>query len=160
MRASTLGILAFVALTLSACASAPPTIVTPQGRMYWSANEAANGVQRVQAVAITLDSVGVIPDAPVRLAVQAISEGVDVLEAAPDGWKAIVSTLLAKVATILQATDHPQIAQAVGLATAIINARDLPPANVDDATMRLVFASTLAHIRADGRAWLQAHPGM
>lgn len=151
-------ILLVLALSLAGCRHVP-TSLSPAGQIVWKANEAGNGVQTLQVIAIGLNSVDVLSDANTKIAVSGSQDFADVIEKVPEGVKAAVNALLERLAARMDAAGHAKLSMPILLLEAYLNARDLPPTDLPtDDQMRAVFASTLAHIRADGQRWLATHP--
>lgn len=81
-----------LALILSACASAPPTIKTTAGKRAYTANEVALRVVEFQRVVIDSSDKQLIPVPVAREIVQWCQTVFTALEAAPQGWQAMVKS--------------------------------------------------------------------
>ncbi len=83
-----LAILVFAAALVSGCASAPPTVITPQGRAAYAADAVVIRVNELQAAAIQANATGGLTTATTAQIVQWTVQADTVLKAAKDGWKA------------------------------------------------------------------------
>lgn len=92
-----------LALTISACASAPPNL-TPAAQRAYYANEVVVAIGTLQHAAIELNKVQVgtpphalLSDADTRVVVEAVTDALTAIRAVPDGWKATASVTLDRI---------------------------------------------------------------
>ncbi len=88
-----LAILVFAAALVSGCASAPPTVITPQGKAAYIADAVVIRVNELQAAAIQANATGGLSTATTAQIVQWTVQADTVLKSAQAGWqKALVQS--------------------------------------------------------------------
>jgi hypothetical protein len=83
-------VLLVVGLVVTTACQRPATIVTPEGKIAYSADMVAVRVNRLQAVAIEAEKTGGLPTATTRIVVEYAVSANKTLQATPAGWQATV----------------------------------------------------------------------
>lgn len=88
----TIAVYILLAVWVTACRP-PITIVTPEGRKAYTANEIVIRVNRLMDTAIQADATGNLPVATARVLIRFCVRADEVLQRVPNGWGATVWTL-------------------------------------------------------------------
>jgi hypothetical protein len=114
LQTSTLVVGVILAVFLTAC-HAPITIITPQGKIAYTANEVLKRVQELQRATISAEATGGLPTPAARVLVTFCVETAKVVGALPDGWGATVAVMWgdAKKQLPLRYLENPAILSAV-----------------------------------------------
>lgn len=110
-----------VALAGSAC-TPPPTIVTPQGKVAYTADQVAVRVNELQNAAIQANTQGGLDIATTRLIVKFCVAADQTLQTTPSGWQATLKASFAAFSKTLPATMNPNVQLLVTSLGTIINA--------------------------------------
>lgn len=113
-------LLPLLVLAGTAACHAPVTIVTPQGKVAYAADQIVLRVNELQNAAIAAEASGALPTATARIIVQFAVSADRILAAAPSGWQATLAASWAQTKTQLPPIQNPALVAAISALDIVI----------------------------------------
>ena len=113
-----LSVISVIGLTI-AC-QRPPTIVTPQGKTAYTADQIAVRVNELQNAAIVAESSGGMATADTRIVVSFAVSANQILAKTPAGWQTTVSQSWVEAKRHLPAQKNPTVVAAMGAVDVVL----------------------------------------
>ena len=107
-------------LSVPACVHQPPTIITPQGHVAFTADQIVQRVNELQNAAIAAEANQALPTKTARLIVTFCVDADKTLAATPQGWQKTVATAWAQVKSDVGVIPNATIAAAMNAVDAAL----------------------------------------
>ncbi len=122
MKAFILALTLLAPVVAASNCTPPPTIVTPQGKTAYTADQIAIRVNELEAAAIQANATGGLPVATTRIVVKFTVSADKILKDVPSGWQTAVATAWTQTKQQLAGVTNPNVVAAISAVDLVLAA--------------------------------------